>query len=86
MRTNKFIVIDKQEDLPNKLEMLNKLHCKTKLEEFIVPNGDIIVTCKDIKQDSPETPINLRATEMYYKEAIQGYCPDIKKETEYKVR
>ena len=79
-----FIVIDKQEDLPTKLEMLDRLHCKTKLEEFIMPNGDIIVACKDIKLNAPDMPVNLKATEMYNKEAIHGYCPDTKKQTEYK--
>ena len=60
-----FIVIDKQEDLPTKLEMLDRLHCKTKLEEFIMPNGDIIVACKDIKLNAPDMPVNLKATDMY---------------------
>ena len=84
MRINKFIVIDKQEDLPTESEMLSKLHCTTKLEEFIMPNGDIIVACEDIKLNAPDMPVNLKASEMYYKEAIQGDCPDTKKQIEYK--
>ena len=84
MRENKFIVINKQEDLPTESEMLENLQCSTKLEEFIMPNGDIIVACKDIIINAPEIPVNLKATEMYYREAIHGYCPDTKKETEFK--
>ena len=84
MRVNKFIVIDKQEDLPTKSQMLENLQCETKLEEFIMPNGDIILACKDIKINAPNMVINLKATDMYFKEAVHGYCPDTKKETKYK--
>ena len=80
----KFIVIDKQKDLPTELEMLGRLHGATKLEEFIMPNGDIIVASKDIKLNAPDIPVNLKATEMYNKEAIRGNCPDIRKQTGYK--
>ena len=38
----RFIVINKQEDLPTELEMKGRLHGATQLEEFIMPNGDII--------------------------------------------
>ena len=79
MRENKFVVINKQEDLPTESEMLENLQCSTKLEEFIMPNGDIIVACKDIIINAPEIPVNLKASEMYYKEAIHGDCPDTKK-------
>ena len=84
-----FIVIDKQEDLPTKLEMLDRLHCKTKLEEFIMPNGDIIVACEDIKLNAPDMPVNLKATDMYrqqttgFGEAIHGHCYLIKKNVKY---
>ena len=84
MRVNKFIVIDKQEDLPTESQMLENLQCKTKLEEFIMPNGDIILACKNIKINAPNMVVNLKATEMYYREAIHGYCPDTKKEIEFK--
>ena len=84
MRENKFIVIDKQEYLLTESQMLENLQCKTKLEEFILPNGDIILACKNIKINAPNMPVNLKATDMYFKEAIHGYCPDTKKETEYK--
>ena len=83
MRINKFIVIDKQENLPSESEMLSELNCATKFEEFILPNGDIIIACKDTKPNAFDTPVNLKATEMYYREAIHGYCPDTNK-TEYK--
>ena len=79
MRINKFIVIDNQKDLPTESEMLDNLHCTTKLEEFIMPNGDIIVACEDIKLNAPYMPVNLKATEMYCKEAIDGHCYLIKK-------
>ena len=84
MIINKFIVIKKQKDLPTELEILDKLNCSTKLEEFIMPNGDIIVACKDVALNTPDIPVNLKATEMYNSEAIRGYCPDMKKETKYK--
>ena len=48
MKENKFVVINKQGDLPTESEMLENLQCSTKLEEFILSNGDIIVACKDI--------------------------------------
>ena len=34
----RFIVINKQEDLPTELEMKGRLHGATQLEEFIMPN------------------------------------------------
>ena len=85
----KFIVIDKQEDLPTESEMLSKLHCTTKLEEFIMPNGDIIVACENIKLYAPDMPVNLKATDMYrqqttgFGEAIHGHCYLIKKNVKY---
>ena len=36
----RFIVIDKQKDLPTELEMKGRIHDATQLEEFIMPNGD----------------------------------------------
>ena len=84
MRANKFIVIDKQKDLPTESQILENLQCETKLEEFIMPNGDIILACKDIKINAPNMVVNLKATDMYFNEAVHGYCPDTKKETEYK--
>ena len=75
----RFVVINKQEDLPTELEMKGRLHGATQLEEFIMPNGDIIVACEDIKLNAPDMPVNLKASEMYYKEAIHGDCPDTKK-------
>ena len=85
----KFIVIDKQKDLPTELEMLGRLHGATKLEEFIMPNGDIIVASKDIKLNAPDMPVNLKATDMYrqqttgFGEAIHGHCYLIKKNVKY---
>ena len=84
MRVNKFIVIDNQKHLPTESEMLDNLHCTTKLEEFIMHNGDVIVACEDIKLNAPDMSVNLKATEMYYREAIYGDCPDTKKQIEYK--
>ena len=83
MRVNKFIVIDNQKDLPTESEMLDNLHCTTKLEEFIMPNGDVIVACEDIKLNAPDMPVNLKATEMYYREAIHGHCYLIKKDVRF---
>ena len=85
----KFIVIDKQKDLPTELEKLGRLHGSTKLEEFIMPNGDIIVACEDIKLNAPDMPVNLKATDMYrqqttgFGEAIHGHCYLIKKNVKY---
>ena len=85
----KFIVIDKQKDLPTESEMLGRLHGATKLEEFIMPNGDIIVACEDIKLNAPDMPVNLKATDMYrqqttgFGEAIHGHCYLIKKNVKY---
>ena len=62
----KFIVIDKQKDLPTESEMLGRLHGATKLEKFIMPNGDIIVAFEDIKLNAPDMPVNLKASEMNY--------------------
>ena len=61
----RFIVIDKQEDLPTELEMKGRLHGATQLEEFIMLNGNIIVACEDIKINAPGMPVNLKATDMY---------------------
>ena len=58
----RFIVIEKQEDLPTELEMKGRLHDATQLEEFIMPNWDIIVACEDIKLKAPDMPVNLKAT------------------------
>jgi len=44
----KFIVIDKQEDLPTESEMLGKLHCTTKLEEFIMVNYIVQQSLKNL--------------------------------------
>ena len=85
----RFIVINKQEDLPTELEMKGRLHGATQLEEFIMPNGDIIVACEDIKLNAPGMPVNLKATDMYrqqtteFGEAIRGHCYLIKKNIKY---
>ena len=39
MRENKFVVINKQEDLPTESEMLENLQCSTKLEEILSPDS-----------------------------------------------
>ena len=73
----KFIVIDKQEDLPTESEMLSKLHCTTKLEEFIMPNGDIIISNKNISY-----PLNEKATAICGEE-VWGHCYLVKKNVKY---
>ena len=60
-----FIIIDKQEDLPTEAAMKGRLHGSTKLEEFILTNGDIIVSHKDIHIEAPNIPLNEYATELY---------------------
>ena len=69
--------------------MKGRLHGTTQLEEFIMPNGDIIVACEDIKLNAPDMPVNLKATDMYrqqttgFGEAIHGHCYLIKKNVKY---
>ena len=61
MRINKFIVIDKQEDLPTDTFFRGRLSGTTKLEELVLPNGDIIVSNKDLQEDST-VPLNVEAS------------------------
>ena len=53
----KFIVIDKQKDMPTDSEMKDVLHGATRLNEIVMPNGDIIISNKNISY-----PLNEKAT------------------------
>ena len=64
----KFIIIDKEEDLPTEEAMKGRLHGATNLEEFFLTNGDIIVSHKDIHIEAPNIPLNQDATNLYVQE------------------
>ena len=73
----KFIVIDKQKDLPTDSEMKNVLHGVTRLNEIVMPNGDIIISNKNISY-----PLNEKATAICGEE-VWGHCYLIKKNVKY---
>ena len=64
----RFIIIDKQEDLPTENAMKGGCHSMKDLEEFILTNGDIIVSGKDIHIEAPTIPLNKYATDLYLKD------------------
>ena len=78
-----FIVIKKQEDLPTDLELKNILHGANKLQEFVMPSGDMIVASKEMQEiGSISVPLNEKASLMYGEE-IYGHCYLIKKNVNY---
>ena len=64
----RFIIIDKQKDLPTENAMKGGCHSMKDLEEFILTNGDIIVSGKDIHIEAPTIPLNKYATDLYLKD------------------
>jgi len=80
----RFIIIDKQEDLPTEEAMQGRTHAMGGLDEFILTNGDIIVAGKDVHNEFPMIPLNKYATDLYLKNTgnelvqIYGHCYLIK--------
>ena len=76
----RFIIIDKQEDLPTEAAMPGRCHSMKDLEEFVLSNGDIIVSGKDIHIEAPNIPLNKFATDLYVEDTgnklvqIYGHC------------
>ena len=83
----KFITIDKQEDLPADTFFRGRLSGAKNLEELVLPNGDIIVSNKDLQEDST-VPLNVEASLLYATQTgsetqIRGHCFLIKKYIKY---
>ena len=84
----KFIIIDKQEDLPEDTFFRGRLSGAKNLEELLLPNGDRIVSNKDLQEDST-VPLNVEASIFYASQTgsketpIRGHCYLIKKNVKY---
>ena len=88
IKNMKFITIDKQEDLPTDTFIKGRLSGATKLEKLVLPNGDIIVSNKDLQEDS-SVPLNVEASILYSIQTdsrdtqIRGHCYLIKLNIKY---
>ena len=84
----KFIKINKQEDVPEDTFFRGRLSCATNLEELVLPNGDVIVSNKDLQEDS-SVPLNVEASILYSIQTgsrdtqIRGHCYLIKLNIKY---
>ena len=69
----RFIVINKQEDLPTDIEIKGRLSFEiefpliqesgaTQIEELVLPNGDIIVSNKFFQKVDSTVPLNVEAS------------------------
>ena len=83
-----FITIDKQEDLPTDTFFRGRLSDAKNLEELVLPNGDVIVSNKDLQEDS-SVPLNVEASILYSIQTdsrdtqIRGHCYLIKLNIKY---
>ena len=84
----KFIKINKQEDVPEDTIFRGRLSDAKNLEELVLPNGDVIVSNKDLQEDS-SVPLNVEASILYSIQTdsrdtqIRGHCYLIKLNIKY---